>query len=138
PGNMLYEGDRLAAVIDYETARTDARCVDLASAALQTAMTTAPGKPPHQWPLELHLTRCKAILTGYEQCMQQRRSTLLSTAELQALPDLMVESLIAEAAAPIAATGRFGGHDASSVLQMVLGKTQWILKNRERLVAILD
>ncbi|MFI4854584.1 MAG: phosphotransferase, partial [Phycisphaerales bacterium JB065] len=47
PGNMLYEGDRLAAVIDYETARTDARCVDLASAALQTAMTTAPGKPPH-------------------------------------------------------------------------------------------
>lgn len=138
PGNMLFEGDRLAAVIDYETARTDVRCVDLASAALQASVTTAPGQPPHQWPVELHLARCKATLTGYEQCMQQRRSTLLSTAELQALPDLMIESLIAEAAAPIAATGRFGGHDAFSVLQMVLGKSKWILDNRERLSTILD
>lgn len=138
PGNMLFEEDRLAAVIDYETARTDVRCVDLASAALQSSVTTAPGKPPQQWPEDLHLDRCKATLTGYEQCMQQRRSTMLSTAELRALPDLMVESLIAEAAAPIAATGRFGGHDASGVLQMVMGKSRWILENRESISSILD
>ncbi|MFB3430411.1 MAG: phosphotransferase [Phycisphaerales bacterium] len=138
PGNMLFEGDRLAAVIDYETARTDVRCVDLASAALQCSMTASPGKPPHEWPAELNPNRFKATLTGYEQCMQQRSSTLLSTAELRALPDLMVESLIAEAAAPIAATGRFGGHDASNVLHMVQGKAKWILDNRERLATALD
>ena len=138
PGNMLFEGDRLAAVIDYETARTDVRCVDLASAALQCSMTVSPGKPPHEWPDHLHPDRFKSTLTGYEQCMQQRSSTLLSTAELRALPDLMVESLIAEAAAPIAATGRFGGHDAASVLRMVRAKAAWIFANRERLAAVLD
>lgn len=138
PGNMLFEGDRLAAVIDYETARTDARCVDLASAALQFSMTTSPGHPPHSWPENLHGDRYKSILTGYEQCMQQRRSTLLSTAELKALPDLMIESLIAEAAAPIASSGRFGEHGALSVLRMVERKAQWILKNSDDLAAVLD
>ncbi len=138
PGNMLFEGDRLAAVIDYETARTDARCVDLASAALQNSMTTSPGHPPHSWPENIDLARFKATLTGYEQCMQQRRSTLVSTAELRALPDLMIESLIAEAAAPIASTGRFGDHGAFSVLRMVDRKAGWILGNSSNLASVLD
>lgn len=138
PGNMLFEGDRLAAVIDYETARTDARCVDLASAALQHSMTIIPGQPPHLWPENLDVARFKATLTGYEQCMQDRRSTLVSTAELRALPDLMIESLIAEAAAPIAATGRFGEHGASSVLRMVERKADWINKNSSNLASVLD
>ncbi len=138
PGNMLFEGDQLAAVIDYESARTDARCVDLAGAALQNSLTTSPGHPPHSWPENLHVDRYKATLTGYEQCMQQRRSTLLSTAELQVLPDLMIESLIAEAAAPIAATGRFGEHEAHSMLDMVHRKTRWIRENAEKLAAVLD
>jgi len=138
PGNMLFEGDRLAAVIDYETARTDARCVDLAGAALQCSMMATPGRPPHEWPENLDLNRYKATLTGYEQCMQQRRSTLLSTAELKAMPALMIESLIAEAAAPIAATGRFGEHEAHSMLRMVQRKTDWILENQVGLASILD
>lgn len=138
PGNMLFEADRLAAVIDYESARTDARCVDLAGAALQTSMLTAPGQPPHLWPENLHTDRYKAVLSGYEQCMQQRRSTLLSTAELKALPDLMAESLIAEAIAPIAATGKFGEHGAWSMLCMVDRKTRWILEHSAGLASILD
>jgi len=144
PGNMLFDGDRLAAVIDYDTARSAARVVDIASAALQFSITAVAGSPD-SWPDDLDETRFVSFLQGYEALAQERAvddqpsaAGLISKAELRALPDLMIESLIAEAAAPIAATGRFGAHDAATILRVVHRKVKWLPANAERLTSLLD
>jgi len=140
PGNMLFQGDRLAAVIDYDTARLGQRVLDLASAALQFALTA--GGPPDQWPASIDEARFVALLSGYESHGAKHRrkpsAGLISKGELRALPHLMIESLIAEVAAPIVSTGRFGAHDAPTMLAAVHRKASWLADNAERLAAILD
>ena len=44
---------------------------------------------------------------------------------LSALPWLMAQALIAEAAVPVAATGAFHGRDPAPFLRMVARKAQW-------------
>ncbi len=144
PGNMLFEEDRLAAVIDYDTARRGPRALDLAAAALQFSLTA--GGPPEKWPAALDEERFVAFLRGYEALAVERskqrgtpaESGLVSRAELRAMPGLMVESLISEAVAPIAATGRFGMHDAGTMLEAVHRKVAWMNEHGERLAGVLD
>jgi Ser/Thr protein kinase RdoA (MazF antagonist) len=144
PGNMLFEAERLAAVIDYDTARAGQRVLDLASATLQFSITAVAGHPD-TWPESLDEERYVSFLQGYEALAQERSADdgvavagLISKAELRALPDLMIESLIAEAAAPIGATGRFGAHDAETILRVVQRKVRWIAENAERLSGLLQ
>lgn len=140
PGNMLFEQDRLAAVIDYETARSGPRVLDLASGALQFSLTA--GGPPDRWPDNLDDARFAAFLSGYEALADEKpddaSARLVSRAELHAIPHLMIEALISEVAATIAATGRFGPHDAETMLQAVHRKARWIADNTDRLAAALD
>ena len=51
---------------------------------------------------------------------------MISTAELAALPWLMIEALIVEAAIPIATTGHFAGIEGGAFLQMVERKVRWL------------
>ena len=140
PGNMLFQGDRLAAVIDYDTARPGPRALDLAAAALQFSLTA--GGPPERWTASIDESRFVALLAGYESHGAKHRrkpsAGLISRGELRALPHLMIESLIAEVAAPIVSTGRFGAHDATTMLEAVHRKAGWLADNAQRLAAILD
>jgi hypothetical protein len=52
---------------------------------------------------------------------------------LEALPDLMIEIMIAEAVLPIAATGSFGHLSGIDFLKMILRKCRWIDENRKSL-----
>jgi hypothetical protein len=56
----------------------------------------------------------------------------LSRSQREAIPHLMLESLIAESVVPIAATGSFGPMPGLGVLQMVRRKVRWLLQNGER------
>lgn len=135
-GNLLYDGERLIGVVDYDTARAGQRVLDIASGALQFSLISdAP--IPGSWPAHLDESRYKAFISGYESLEAERPGALVSTAEIAILPSLMVESLVSEAIGPIATTGKFGAHDPAPVLEMIERKVRWILENATRLQSLL-
>lgn len=132
PGNMLFRGSRVVAVIDYDTARICPRIIDVANGALQFSITMQ-GQNPDTWPPGLDEGRLKRFCRGYEMV----KGCILSTAEIQALPSLMIEALVVEAALPIAATGHFAGIDGGTFLRMVDRKVAWIREHGDRLTALI-
>lgn len=132
PGNMLFKGvvGRVSAVIDYDSARLGPRAVDLANGALQFSITMK-GQDPAGWPAEADEGRFKRFCRGYETV----KDCVISVAELSALPWLMIEALIVEAAVPIAMTGSFAGLSGAAFLRMVEAKTRWIAGHAGRLTA---
>jgi homoserine kinase type II len=83
--NLIFRGDAVAALIDFDQVTMDARLVDLADALVDFAV----GSPPADWypwgvyagPLDA--TRACALLDGYTQVIP------LSSAEHEALPVLV-------------------------------------------------
>ena len=70
----------------------------------------------------MDFTRFEAFCHGYH----QQNGQPLCRGEVEALPWLMVEALVTEAAVTIAATGSFGPLDGWDMLRLVLRKGQWI------------
>lgn len=132
PGNMLFRGSRVTAVIDYDTARHCPRIVDIANGVLQFSITMQ-GNDPDKWPTNLDEGRFKRFCRGYETV----KDCVISTAELDALPWLMIEALIIEALVPIAATGTFAGLNGAAFLRMVDAKTAWLQQHADRLTGMI-
>jgi Ser/Thr protein kinase RdoA (MazF antagonist) len=132
PGNMLFKGSRVAAVIDYDTARLCPRAVDIANACLQFSITMR-GSDPGKWPVGLDEGRFKRVCRGYETVP----GSVISIAELEALPWLMIQALIVEAVVPIAATGSFAGLCGSAFLGMVDANVQWLREHARRLTTLV-
>lgn len=131
PGNMLFRDKHVVAVIDYDAARIQQRVIDLANGALQFSIIGG-GDDPATWPDYLDETRFKRFMRGYDSV------NVVSVAEIQAVPYLMCEAMIAEAVLPIAATGSFGRIEGFPFLQMIRRKVKWVLANRNRLAAVLQ
>ncbi|MEM7577008.1 MAG: phosphotransferase [Planctomycetota bacterium] len=129
PGNMLFRGTRVVAVIDYDTVRFAPRVLDTANGALQFSIRGG-GEDPTQWPDDLDLTRYKRFLRGYDAVPD----AMLTNAELRVIPWLMVEALIAESVIPVAATGFFSKMAGGKFLEMVVRKVQWLRKHADPLV----
>ncbi len=132
PGNMLFRGQRVVAVIDYDAARNQQRIIDVANGALQFSILGG-GDDPTAWPEGIDETRFKEFLTQYDGTPGGQ----LSRAELKAIPWLMIEALIAEAAIPIANTGQFARMAGYQFLSMVERKVRWFQQNADRLAGIL-
>lgn len=132
PGNLHYAGHTVSAVVDFDTARLGPRALDIACGALQFSLTRE-GQGPSQWPENLDTGRFAGFCRGYE----SRLSDPLSSAEVSALPWMMIETLVAEAAGPIAATGSFAGTDGEAFLAMVARKASWIQGHADALVRSL-
>ncbi len=133
PGNMLFKESRIVAVIDYDTARVQPRVLDIANGMLQFSITRA-GEDPLTWPAEPDEGRLKRFCRGYD----SKADPMISKAELQTLPDLMIEAVIAEAAVPIAATGRFGRMEAGSFLRMVERKVRWLHAHSDKIARLVS
>ena len=131
PGNMLFDGDRVIAVIDYDSARFLPRVVDVANGALQFSIVGG-GDDVLQWPVELDGARFRRFVKGYDGV------SLLTDAEVRTMPWLMIEALVAEAVFPIAMTGHFGRVEGAPFLQMVRRKVQWIQKSVDQLVELAE
>ncbi len=131
PGNMLFQDHLVVAVIDYDTARLQQRVIDLANGALQFSIVGG-GNDPLDWPDHLDMERFGRFLTGYDSV------NVITTDELRAIPYLMCEAMIAEAAVPIAQTGVFGRFNGDAFLMMIRKKVQWIFDHVQELVDILS
>jgi Ser/Thr protein kinase RdoA (MazF antagonist) len=131
PGNMLFRDEKIVAVLDYDSARLLPRALDVANGALQFGMVGG-DEDVSRWPDHLDEPRFKRFVRGYDQVM------LLSEAEIQALPWLMIEALVAEAVLPIAMSGSFGVMDGMAFLRMVRRKVHWLVRNAERLVNLVE
>jgi len=131
PGNMLFRDKHVVAVIDYDAARLQQRVIDVANGVLQFSIVGG-GDDPRKWPAQPDLRRFRKFMQGYD------KVNVLSKAELQAVPYLMCEAMIAEAVLPIAATGSFGRIPGFPFLEMVRTKVDWILRHVDHLTDVLD
>lgn len=133
PGNMLFRGNRVVAVIDYDTTRIHQRIIDIANGALQFSILGG-GEDPLSWPEGIDLARFKRFLMGYDSVPEN----VLTKAELRVVPSLMIQALIAESVIPIAKTGMFARMDGMVFMEMVRRKCAWLIEHGEQLVSILD
>lgn len=128
PGNMLFKEGHVVAVIDYDAARIQPRAMDVANGVLQFSLVTG-SREPESWPERTDETRAKRFLRGYDEM------DVLSVAELECIPVLMQEALIAEVVMPIWNTGTFARLDGFRFLKMVVRKVAWLQKSGRQLAA---
>ncbi|MCA9286679.1 MAG: phosphotransferase [Phycisphaerales bacterium] len=136
PGNLLYRGSEVIAVIDFDSARSEPRIFDLANGLLQFTMLMGEPTDPTGWPEGFDGSRIEAFLRGYDG-VADAAGRPLGRAELASLPWLMIEALLVESAIPIAATGTFANIRGSLFLQMVERKIDWIWRRSTRLRRLL-
>lgn len=120
PGNLLFSGPEIVALIDFDSVRAGKRCADAAYGALQFSLARSAGSP-ESWPAGADLARSSAFLRGYEGA-----GPALSPDERPCLAWLMIEALIAEASGPLAGTGSFGEVPGLSMLKMIENKATWL------------
>jgi homoserine kinase type II len=122
PGNTLWSGVRLVAVIDFDSARHESVAAEVANAMLQFSLKHRVGENPDAWQIGLDTDRLRAFCAGY--CSEP---ALVPRAELAPLlPWLMMSAVVAEAAAPIARDGDFAGIPAVPFLRATSHLVDWI------------
>ncbi len=131
PGNMLFDKNKLAAVLDFDSVKIAQPVTDLANAMLQFSLVGYHPNPA-DWPNYLDQAKLIQVLAGYREVIK------LDKHQLDALLDLMVETMIAEAVLPIAATGFFGNLKGTDFLNMIVRKAKWINSNRHTLTEAIE
>jgi len=126
PGNLLYAGQRIVAVMDFDSIRVAPPATDLANGMLQFSIV-ADRRRAAEWPSHFDRDRIFRFLDGYREIIR------LSQRKRYGLVDLMIESMLAEAVLPVAATGFFGYHAGLDFLEMILRKTKWLRRHRHEL-----
>jgi hypothetical protein len=121
----------IVAIVDFDSLKVSGTPIDLANGALQFSIVG--GRPnPADWPDYLDQSRLVHFIYGY--CEINR----LIDSQLETLPDLMIETLIAEAVMPIAATGFFANLSGADFLKMIHRKCSWIDKNQQTLSEAIE
>jgi Ser/Thr protein kinase RdoA (MazF antagonist) len=129
PGNLLYRSGVIVGVLDFDSARREARMADVANGALQFSMRLGKMEETEQWPPGLDMPLLRAFLSGYDQASRPA----LGEGERSALPSLMIEALALESVVPIAATGMFGRIDGVAFLRMIARTIDWITQHADEL-----
>jgi Ser/Thr protein kinase RdoA (MazF antagonist) len=131
PGNMLFYKRKLAAVLDFDSVKLAPVVTDLANGMLQFSIVG--NRPnPADWPTYLDQAKLVHFLKGY------RKVNKLDRHKLGSLLDLMIETMIAEAVLPVAATGFFGSFVGADFLKMIRRKAEWLNKNQKKLADAIE
>ena len=124
PGNVIFQGDRVASVIDFDAARLEPAVVDFANGLLQFACFRGSAARVASWPAELDPLRLAAFSHAYA-----RKGDRALIDQVDMVPPLMIEACVCEASLSIARRGRFGPVRASEVLQLVARRVAWLRRN---------
>lgn len=124
PGNMLFAKGKVVAVLDFDSMKSAPVITDIANGILHFSIVAGRPNPAH-WPEYLDQAKLVQFLNGY------RQEQPITEKHLETIPDLMIESLIAEAVIPIAVTGKFANLSGHDFLRMIYRKCCWIDKNRD-------
>ncbi|NLH41849.1 MAG: phosphotransferase [Planctomycetes bacterium] len=130
PGNLLFGGNQVVAVVDFDSIRYAPAVTDLANGMLQFSIV-GDRPDPTQWSAHFDRSRLFEFFYGYQEV------TRLSERKRYGLIDMMIETMIAEAVLPVAATGFFGYHSGQAFLEMILRKTKWLRRNRRELREVM-
>ncbi|MEN6337127.1 MAG: phosphotransferase [Phycisphaerales bacterium] len=130
PGNLLFEGHKVVAVVDFDSIRYSPAVTDLANGMLQFSIV-GDRPDPTEWSAHFDRNRLFEFFNGYQEV------TRLSERKRYGLIDMMIETMIAEAVLPVAATGFFGSHSGQAFLEMILRKTKWLRRNRQELRTVM-
>lgn len=133
PGNMLFDGPKVVAVIDYDSARLMPRVIDVGNGALQFSVMRTQDEID-RWPEHADEQRYRAFFEGYASVP----GGPLTPAERRAVPHLMIQALIAESVIPVSVTGLFAQINGSDFLRMVLRKARWISEHQDQLIELAD
>ena len=120
PGNVLLDGARVVAIIDFDSARVAPIVSDLANAALQFGLPPVAGSDPSRWEPRFNEHCLRAVVRGYRSVRKSPKGTSA------AIAPLMIQAAIAEVAAPVARQGAFGPIDGWAMLAYLDRKTRWI------------
>lgn len=126
PGNLLFVDRKIVGVVDFDSIRIAPPVTDLANGMLQFSII-GDHPDPNFWPDHFDEDRLMQFLNGY------RDVSAVSKRQVNALVDLMIETMIAEAVLPVAATGFFGHLSGLDFLRMILRKTKWLRHHRAEL-----
>jgi homoserine kinase type II len=131
PGNMLFSNRRLIALVDFDSVKLAPPVTDLANGMLQFSIVG--DRPnPADWPDYLDQAKLVQFLNGYREIIEPDKS------KLDSLISLMIETIIAEAVLPVAATGFFGNLGGTDFLKMIRRKAEWMDKNRTKLTEAMQ
>lgn len=134
PGNLLFQSNsKVAAVLDLDSMRFEPRIADVANGLLQFSMQGG-GNDPEDWPTEPDEERLTAFCKGYD---DYNKTFMLSSPEIEVIPYLMIEALIAESLAPIASTGAFLNIAGDRFLRMVNRKIDWLMACADQIPPLL-
>ena len=131
PGNMLFDKGKIVALLDFDSVKIAPPITDLANSMLQFSIVGYHPNPL-DWPDYLDQAKLVQVLEGYREVID------LDKNRIDSLLDLMIETMIAEAVVPIAATGFFGNLRGLDFLKMILRKARWIDTNRQTLTAAIE
>lgn len=122
PGNVLFSGGRLAALLDFDGARVDHRACEVANALVHFGNHSIAGRAHEDWRVELDARRMSALAGALGRAL----GSPLSEQERGAIPWLMIESCTLESIVPVAGSGRFVHLRADRFLPFIERKTAWI------------
>ncbi len=135
PGNLIFApmpSPLVAAVIDFDSARSEPRVTEVANGMAQFAIRSEPGTSPLAWPADFDAKRLQAFLHGYLAAADRP----LTLEERSMLPWMMIEALIAESTVPVANEGSFGELPGAAFMELVLAKCEWIRQHRKAMSAL--
>ncbi|MSR17551.1 MAG: hypothetical protein EXS00_00020 [Phycisphaerales bacterium] len=134
PGNLLFDGDEVRVVLDFDSVRRGCAQMDVANGAMQFSLAKmVSGTPASTWSHSLDLHRLQAFLRGYA---ATAANALAGKGEF--LSPLMIEASIGETMVPVARTGNFGGIPALEFLEYVERKTAWMLNESSTIASTLE
>lgn len=148
PGNLLFAGPqatsgapvepRVVAVLDFDAVRSGRTIMDLANGALQFAVARRPGGGSERHGgtgirVSLNPELVRAFCLGYH---AEPTPTRFQSGDMAVVPWLMIEAIVVETLAPIAATGQFGKVSAAAALAMTRQAVEWMATGAERLVSL--